>query len=63
MPIIQVSLIQGRSEDQKAALIQALTDAAENSIGAPRDSVRVILLEVPNTDFGMGGRTAKSLGR
>ncbi|MCR4160643.1 2-hydroxymuconate tautomerase family protein [Kerstersia gyiorum] len=63
MPIIQVSLIHGRSEDQKAALIQALTDAAENSIGAPRDSVRVILLEVPNTDFGMGGRTAKSLGR
>ncbi|CAM4384399.1 2-hydroxymuconate tautomerase [Kerstersia similis] len=63
MPIIQVSLIQGRSEAQKASLIQALTDAAEHSIGAPRDSIRVILLEVPNTDFGMGGKTAKSLGR
>lgn len=63
MPIIHVSLVQGRTEEQKEALIHALTEAAHESIGAPRASVRVILVEIPNTDFGIGGKTAKSLGR
>ncbi len=63
MPIIQVSLVQGRSEQQKEALIHALTESVHESIGAPRESVRIILVEVPNTDFGIGGKTAKSLGR
>jgi 4-oxalocrotonate tautomerase len=63
MPIIQVSLIEGRGESKKAALIKALTDATVESIGAPRESVRVVINEVPNTDFGIGGKSAKELGR
>ncbi|NKF20756.1 2-hydroxymuconate tautomerase [Solimonas marina] len=63
MPIIQVSMIEGRGEEKKAALVKALTEAAVDSIGAPRESVRVILNEVPNTNFGIGGKTAKELGR
>ncbi|MGO4810624.1 2-hydroxymuconate tautomerase [Cupriavidus sp. 2MCAB6] len=63
MPIMQVFLIEGRTEEQKARLISALTDAAVESIGAPIESVRVMITEVPKTQFGIAGKTAKELGR
>jgi 4-oxalocrotonate tautomerase len=63
MPIIHVHLMEGRTGEQKARLIAALTDAAIESVGAPRESVRVLLLEVPKTHFGIGGKTARELGR
>jgi 4-oxalocrotonate tautomerase len=55
MPIIDVTLIEGRSPEQKRALVKALTDAAEASIGAPRPSIRVILREVPAAHFAVAG--------
>ncbi len=63
MPIIQVSMMEGRSDEQRSALIEALTEATHQAIGAPRESVRVVLVEVPKTNFGIGGKTAKALGR
>jgi 4-oxalocrotonate tautomerase len=63
MPIMQVFLVDGRTEEQKAKLIAALTEAAVTSIDAPVESVRVIITEMPNTDYGIAGKTAKALGR
>jgi len=55
MPLIQVTLIEGRSAEAKAALIRGLTDAAVDATAAPRDSIRVILQEVPAAHWGVGG--------
>lgn len=55
MPIIHVTLIEGRTMEKKAALMKALTDAAVESIGAPIESVRVIINEVPGGHFAAGG--------
>lgn len=55
MPLIQVTLIEGRSPDAKAALIHKLTEAAVEAVGAPRESIRVILQEVPGAHWGVGG--------
>lgn len=63
MPIMHVHLIEGRTDEQKARLIEALTQAAVDAIDAPRESVRVLLSEVPKTQFGIGGKTAQALGR
>ncbi|MGF6545758.1 MULTISPECIES: 2-hydroxymuconate tautomerase [Paraburkholderia] len=63
MPIMNVHLLEGRTDEQKARLIEALTEAAMNAIDAPRESIRVLLIEIPKTDFGIGGRTAQALGR
>ena len=46
MPLIQVMLIDGRTTAEKTALIAGLTEAAVTALGAPRESVRVILQEV-----------------
>ncbi|HWT18722.1 MAG TPA: 4-oxalocrotonate tautomerase [Variovorax sp.] len=55
MPLIQVTLIEGRSAEAKTALIRGLTDAAVDAIAAPRESIRVILQEVPAAHWGVGG--------
>lgn len=54
MPLIQVTLIEGRPAQAKADLIRELTQAVV-SLGAPRESVRVILQEVPAAHWGVGG--------
>jgi len=55
MPLIQVTLIEGRSAEAKAALIRGLTEAAVEATAAPRESIRVILQEVPPAHWGVGG--------
>jgi 4-oxalocrotonate tautomerase len=57
MPIIEVTLVEGREPDRLRDLITRLTDAAVEAIDAPRESVRVILREVPPTHFATGDVT------
>jgi 4-oxalocrotonate tautomerase len=63
LAIIQALLIAGRSDTQKNRLVAALTDAAVAALGVEAALVRVIIKDVPNTDFGIAGQTAKALGR
>jgi len=55
MPIINVTLIEGRTPEVKRALIQELTDAAERATGVPKSAVRVIIWEVPAANFAVAG--------
>ncbi|MXW94772.1 MAG: 4-oxalocrotonate tautomerase [Acidimicrobiaceae bacterium] len=55
MPLVNVHMAEGRSPEQKRALMDAITDAMVEHVGAPRESVRVWILEFPNTDFMAGG--------
>ena len=55
MPLVEVTLIEGRPAEKKAALIRQVTDAVVSSIGAPVESVRVIIREVPPEHWGVGG--------
>ena len=55
MPLVEITMIEGRSKEKKVALIKKLTDAVEESIGAPRESIRVVIREVPPEHWGVGG--------
>ena len=55
MPIVNVTMIEGRPVELKVKLIRAITDAIVDSINAPKDSIRVILNEVPPWHFGAAG--------
>ena len=57
MPIVEITMIEGRAPEAKRRLIAKVTDAIEEAIAAPRDSIRVILREVPALHFGAGGKT------
>ena len=63
MPFAQIYLLEGRTEEQKRAVIEKVTDALCEAIDAKRDTVRVMVLDVPKAQWGIGGKTAKDLGR
>ena len=63
MPIVQITLMEGRDDEKKARLIREVTEAVHKAIGAPRENIRVILYEVKKTEFGIGGKSAAELGR
>ncbi len=63
MPIAQINILDGRTDEQKEALIHEVTDAIVRSLDAPVESVRVIINEMPKQHFGIAGQSAKQRGR
>lgn len=63
MPLAQIFIMEGRSDAQKQAIIAKVTDALVEAVDAPREAVRVLIQEVPKTQWGIAGKTAKELGR
>ncbi|MGE4372084.1 MAG: 2-hydroxymuconate tautomerase [Xanthobacter sp.] len=59
MPIVEITLIEGRPDDAKARLHQKVAQAVHEAVDAPLEAVRVILREVPASHFSVGG-VAKS---
>lgn len=55
MPILDVTLLEGRDEQKKGEFIRAVTDATVESLGVPPESVRVILREIPHSHLAVGG--------
>lgn len=57
MPLIQVSIGAGRTDDQVRALMSELTDATVRAIGARKESVMVIVTQVEGTHWASAGET------
>lgn len=63
MPVAQINILEGRSDEQKETLIREVTDAISRSLGAPPESVRIIISEMPKQHFGIGGQSVSKRGR
>ena len=63
MPFAQIHMMEGRSDEQKRAVIEKVTAALVEAVGAPIETVRVLITEVPKTHWGIGGKSAKDPGR
>ena len=63
MPFAQIYMLEGRTEEQKRAVIEKMTQALVEAIGAPKENVRVWIHDVPKENRGIAGVSAKSLGR
>ncbi|MDB5838284.1 MAG: 2-hydroxymuconate tautomerase [Herminiimonas sp.] len=63
MPFANIKMLEGRSVEQIEAMIHEVTEAIHRTLGAPVETVRVVVEEVPKTHWGIGGKTAKKLGR
>lgn len=57
MPLIEVTLTEGRSPEKLRALISKLTEAVVETEVAPKQSVRIIVREVPLTHFAAADET------
>lgn len=57
MPLVEISLIEGRTPEQLRTLMSAVTTAVSESVAAPKESIRVIVHEVPPTHWAAGDVT------
>lgn len=63
MPFAQIYLLEGRTTEQKRAVIEKVTQALMEATGAQRETVRVWIHDMPKDSWGIGGVPAKDLGR
>jgi 4-oxalocrotonate tautomerase len=55
MPVLNITILEGRSEDEKQALVSALTKAVQDSLGSPASDVRIFVNEIAPGNFASGG--------
>lgn len=55
MPIITVKMLEGRTDEQKKALVEKITEAVVESIGAPKESVSIIIEEMQKNHYANAG--------
>ena len=57
MIVIKTTMMEGRTGEQKEALIRRLSEAAANELGWPIEEVRVVIYEVSKDDWGIAGES------
>lgn len=58
MPIVQIELFEGRSVEQKRLLAKKVTQAITESIGAPAESVSIIIRDMSKENYAKAGKLA-----
>lgn len=58
MPIVQVELLEGRTLAQKRSLVEKVTQAIVESIGAPAEKVTIIIRDMPKENYAKAGKLA-----
>jgi 4-oxalocrotonate tautomerase len=61
MPFIQVTMLEGRTVDEKHDLMRRLTDACAEAIGGDPQRIRVALYEVSADEWAIGGEPVSRL--
>ncbi|MDE0344326.1 MAG: 2-hydroxymuconate tautomerase family protein [Boseongicola sp.] len=55
MAIVTIVILEGRDRETKDKLIKRLSDAVIDTLDARPEQVRVVIQEVPDGDYGVGG--------
>ena len=56
MPLIQVTMVEGRTVEQKHALIRSLSQSMADTLDVPLDRIRVAIYEISADEWGIGGQ-------
>jgi 4-oxalocrotonate tautomerase len=55
MPHIQITMLKGRTIEQKRKLVERVTDAMAEEAGTPKEGIVVTIVEVKREDYARGG--------
>ena len=55
MPIVQITMLQGRTPDQKRKIAKRVTDVMVEEAGARREGITVVFNEVSKESYATGG--------
>lgn len=56
MPLIQVTMVEGRTVEQKHALIRSLSESMAETLEVPLERIRVAIYEISADEWGIGGQ-------
>lgn len=56
MPYVTVKMLEGRTEEQKKALVEKVTQAVEETTGAPKENIVVFIEEMTKNHYAVGGQ-------
>ena len=56
MPIINIQILEGRTEEKVSEVIQNITQTVSETLDAPVENIRVIVTEIPKTHWGKAGK-------
>ena len=56
MPLIEIHLLHGRTPGQKKRLLESVSQAVGESIGAPPESIRVWIHELAADEYMVAGK-------
>lgn len=57
MPLVEITLVEGRTPEQIRRLLHDVHEAVRSALGAADESIRVVVREVPPTHWSAGDRT------
>jgi len=55
MPYITVKMLEGRTDNQKRALVEKVTAAVSETTGAPVESITVFIEEMTKNNYAVAG--------
>lgn len=55
MPIVQIDLVEGRTIEQKRALVQKVTEAICETANCPAEAVTIVLRDEPKHNIAKAG--------
>ena len=56
MPLIEVNILEGRTDEQKEALLSAITRAVQESLNVPLSTIRVWINEMDPKHYMVAGK-------
>ncbi|WP_342433631.1 2-hydroxymuconate tautomerase [Neobacillus sp. FSL H8-0543] len=56
MPYVTVKMLEGRTEEQKKALVEKVTAAVSETVDAPKENIVVFIEEMPKNHYAVGGK-------
>ncbi|MGM9927029.1 MAG: 2-hydroxymuconate tautomerase [Bacillus sp. (in: firmicutes)] len=55
MPYVTVKMLEGRTEEQKRALVEKVTEAVSETAGAPKENIVVFIEEMSKNHYAVAG--------
>jgi len=55
MPMVQITMLQGRTAEQKRKIAKRVTDALVEEAGARREAITIVFCEVSKESYASGG--------
>ena len=56
MPLVHITMLEGRTQDKIDTMIESVSQAVADSLGSPISSVTVTISEMHDGQYGIGGK-------